>query len=107
MSYLYINNINVEGVSLPNKPLSNYEPTDCVKMFKLPTFRGAFVRDELPIKPQTVECGSLSLNDSKWIGIHWVFYYKNEYYKLQFGKQYHLMGKCFAGICVCMYLKTT
>ena len=43
-------NVNVEGVVLPNVPLSNFQLLDAEKKLKIKNFRGVFVRDELPKK---------------------------------------------------------
>ncbi len=40
--------INVEEVILPNVPLSNFQLIDAAKKLNLKSFRGAFLRDELP-----------------------------------------------------------
>ena len=52
-----VKNINVEGVILPNEPLTNFQLIDAAKKLKLKHFKGVFVRDELPKKPS---------------GFHWV-----------------------------------
>jgi len=43
--------ISVDGIELPNRPLSNFEIIDSVKKQRLPSFRGVFVRDALPRTP--------------------------------------------------------
>ena len=48
MSYNEILNILVDGVTLPNKPLSNREIIDAAKWLSLNGFRGVFLRDTLP-----------------------------------------------------------
>jgi len=68
--------ISVEGLELPNKPLSNFEITDAVKKLKIPAFRGVFVRDNLPLKPNENECGILNLDDTSGKGTHWVAWYR-------------------------------
>ena len=45
-----IPNILVDGVVLPNKPLSNLEIFDVAKKLSLDGFRGVFLRDTLPQK---------------------------------------------------------
>lgn len=46
----------------------------------IPFFRGVFMRDELPDKPFSVECGIVNLDISKNSGTHWVAYGKyNDY----------------------------
>jgi hypothetical protein len=68
--------IDVCGIILPNKPLSNYEIEDAVQKLKLKHFRGVFCSDELPKKPRKIECGILNLDDSDSNGTHWCCYYK-------------------------------
>ena len=41
-------NINVEGVILPNVPLSNFQILNAAKKLKIRNIRGVFVRDDLP-----------------------------------------------------------
>ena len=41
-------NINVEGVILSNKSLTNFELDDAAKALNIPNFRGVFCRNELP-----------------------------------------------------------
>ena len=68
--------ISVEGIILPNKPLTNVEITDSVKKLCIPSFRGVFIRDALPKKPNKNECGILNLDDSSGNGTHWVLWYR-------------------------------
>ena len=46
-----ISSISVEGVNLPNKPLTNFQLIDTIKRLKIPHFRGVFMRNDLPRKP--------------------------------------------------------
>ena len=69
--------MNVYGLHIPDKPLSNFEISDYVKKLNIPNFRGVFMRDELPKKPWTNECGIVNFNTSLEPGSHWVAYYKN------------------------------
>ena len=48
MSYNEIPNVLVDGIVLPNKPLSNLEIIDAIKRLSLYGFRGVFLRDTLP-----------------------------------------------------------
>ena len=57
MSYNEIPHILVDGVSLPNKPLSNLEIIDVAKKLSLYGFRGSFLRDTLLTKTKLNECG--------------------------------------------------
>ena len=43
--------IAIKKVILPNKLLSNFELEDAVKKLKIPYFRGVFLLDTLPEKP--------------------------------------------------------
>ena len=42
----------------------------------IPNFRGVFMRDSLPSKIKSNECGIVNLDSSKNSGTHWVAYYK-------------------------------
>ena len=70
-------NINVEGLILPNEPLTNFQLIDAAKKLKLKHFKGVFVRDELPKKPSKKECGIVNTGDSSTNGFHWVCWYKD------------------------------
>ena len=52
-------------------------------------YRIFLMRDELPIKPNNIECGILNLNTHKQVGSHWVCWYKDgmeRYYFDSFGE---------------------
>ena len=52
------NLISVEGLVLPNEPLSNIQLIIAAKKLKITNFTGVFVRDKLPRKQsRIVECG--------------------------------------------------
>lgn len=68
-------NINVDGVILQNKPLTNIELMDACKMLKIP-LRGVFMVDNLPKKPLKTECGIVNLDSQFSGGTHWTCYYK-------------------------------
>ena len=76
MSYNEIPNILVDGIVLPNKPLSNLEVIDAAKKLSLHGVRGVFLRDLLPKKAKLNECGILNLDSSSGDGIHWVMWLK-------------------------------
>ena len=42
---------------LANKPLSNFELVDVARTLDIPSFRGVFLLDMLPKKPNKKECG--------------------------------------------------
>ena len=82
--------ISVDGVLLPNKPLSNFEIEDVIKKLAVSGFWGVFVWDSLPNKPKWKECGILNLGDSSGNGTHWVAWFKRNdknYYFDSFGIQ--------------------
>ena len=89
MSYTEIPNILVDGVVLPNKPLSNLEIIDAFKKQSLYGFR-VVLRDTLPKKANSNECGILNLDSSSGDGTHWLMWFKhdkNKFYFDSFGVQ--------------------
>jgi len=64
--------IDVEGLILPNKSLSNFDLNDAAKKLKIMHFRGTFVRDELPKNNNARECGILNISDSSTDRYHWI-----------------------------------
>ena len=66
--------VKVFNITLPNKPLSNFELEDAAKQLKIKNFSGVFLRDNLLSKPLKNECGILNLDTSE--GTHWVAWYK-------------------------------
>ena len=84
MSCNEIPNILVDSVSLPNKPLSNFEIIDAAKKLSLYEFRGAFLRDTLPTKTKLNECGILNWDSSSGDDTHWVMWFKKGKEKFYF-----------------------
>ena len=76
--------ISIKNVILPNKPLSNFELEDAVNKLKIPSFKGVFLLDTLPKKPNKKECGIVNFDKSSWPGTHWVAWYKNSKAKIYF-----------------------
>ena len=76
--------ISIKNVILPNKPLSNFELEDAAKRLKIPSFRGVFLLDTLPKKPNKKECGIVNFDKSGGPGTHWVAWYKNGKTKIYF-----------------------
>ena len=76
--------ISIKNVILPNKPLSNFELEDVARRLKIPSFRGGFLLDTLPKKPNKKECGIVNLVKSGGSGTHWVAWYKNGKTKIYF-----------------------
>ena len=68
--------MNVFGVGIPDKVLTNFDLIQYAKELGIPNFRGVFMRDTLPNKPHKEECGIVNLNKSREKGSHWVCYYK-------------------------------
>ena len=56
--------ISIKNVILPNKPLNNFELEDASKKLKIPSFRGVFLLDTLPKKPNKKECGIVNFDKS-------------------------------------------
>ena len=69
--------MEVFGVSIPNRALTNLDIIYFKEVLKIPNFRGVFMRDELPKKPHNTECGIVNFNTSDQSGSHWVAYYKD------------------------------
>ena len=69
--------ISIKNVILPNKPFNNFELEDAAKRLKIPSFRGVFLLDTLPKKPNKKECGIVNFDKNGGPGTHWVAWYKN------------------------------
>ena len=76
--------ISIKDVRLPYKPLNNFELEYTVKKLKIPSFRGVFLLDMLPKKPNRKECGIVNFDKSGGPGTHWVAWYKNVKNKIYF-----------------------
>ena len=68
--------MEVYGVQIPDKPLTNFELLNYVKELDIPNFRGVFMRDDLPHTPHRIESGIVNFNTLKESGSHWVCYHK-------------------------------
>ena len=66
--------ISVEGVNLPNKPLTNFRLNE----LDIPHFRGVFMRNDLPRRLHKRECGILNQDGVSGRGMHWVCWYTND-----------------------------
>ena len=84
MTSATVKNINVEGIILPNKALTNFELIEAVKKLNIPNFRGLFMRDALPKRPRRNECGILNLDDSNGPGTHYCCFLKSAKDKIYF-----------------------
>ena len=76
--------MNVFGVEILDKPLTNYELIDYAAKLNIHNFWGVFMRDTLPKAPKRRECGIVNFSSSKEIGTHWVCYFKNKSIKIYF-----------------------
>ena len=52
--------ISVEGLVMPNKPLTSLEILDAVRKLEIPRFRGVFLRDNLPVAVSDVDIANTS-----------------------------------------------
>ena len=69
--------IRVKNIILPYEPLSNFDLEKAVKDLKIKCFRGVYLLNTLPYKPNNKECGIVNLDKSGGSGTHWVAWYKN------------------------------
>ena len=76
--------ISIDGLLLPNKPLTNTEILDSVAKLKMKNFRGVFQRDNLPKRAYKKECGILNLDHARGSGTHWTAWFKNNGEKFYF-----------------------
>ena len=76
--------MDVFGLNIPNKILTNFDLLRYVDKLDIPTFRGVYMRDTLPEEPKKEECGIVNLNTSDQRGSHWVCYYKNGLNRIYF-----------------------
>ena len=76
--------ISIKNIMLPYKPLSNFDLEDAAKKLKISYFRGVFLFDTLPKKPNKKECGIVNFDKSGGSGTHWVAWYKNGKTKIYF-----------------------
>ena len=64
--------------------LTNFDIYDIVKQLKIPNFRGVFMKDTLPKRPKSNECGIMNFNTSNQSGSHWVCWFKNRLDRIYF-----------------------
>ena len=64
--------------------MNNLELEDAIKKLKIPSFRGVFLLDTLPKKPNKKECGIVNFDKSGGPGTHWVTWCKNGKNKIYF-----------------------
>lgn len=64
-------------MKLPKRALYNYELERYAIKLNIPHFRGVFMRDTLPRRPNKNESAIVNLDISDNPGTHWVAYIKN------------------------------
>ena len=67
--------------------MNNFKLEDAVKKLKIPYFRGVFLLDTLPKKPNKKECGIVNFDKSGGPGTHWYRNGKNKIYFDSYGVQ--------------------
>ena len=68
--------MEVYGLKLPDRPLTNFDILKYVDQLGIPHFRGDFMKDTLPSALHVNETGIVNFNTSSESGSHWVAYYK-------------------------------
>ena len=91
----------IENNNLGYNSLTNFDLYTHVKEIKIPYFRGVYMRDTLPKKTLTNECGIMNFNTSNQTGSHWVCWYKKGSTRVYFDS----FG-CICPIELQKYLKT-
>ena len=76
--------MDVFGLKISDRPLTNYELVDYAKRLKIPDFRGLFMIDTLLKLSKKRECGIVNFSLSKDDGTHWVCYFKDNSIKIYF-----------------------
>ena len=76
--------IRVKNIILPREALTNFDLIDAAKDLKIKCFRGVYLMDTMPSKPNKNECGILNLDSSGGPGTHWIAWYKNGKNKIYF-----------------------
>ena len=74
----------VYGISIPIKPLTNYDIDIYAKQLGIENYRGNFMRDTLPKHISTTECGVVNLDSIKNPGTHYVCYWKHNSTRIYF-----------------------
>ena len=76
--------MDVFGVLIPDKVLTNFDLIEYATKLDIPHFRGVFMRDTIPKSPRKEECGIVNLDKSAGRGTHWVCYYKKGLNRIYF-----------------------
>lgn len=65
------------SIKLPNRPLTNIDIIKYAKIFKIPNFRGVFMRNAMPSDgPKLNESAVINLDNESGPGTHWTAYHK-------------------------------
>ena len=67
-----------------DRGLTNFDLISYIEKLKVPYFQRVFMRDELPSRKHSVECGIMNLNKSNQIGSHWVCFVRDEKDRIYF-----------------------
>ena len=76
--------IDIEGLILPNIPLTNIDLEDSINKLNIPNFRGCYCINTLPKICHRVECGILNLDKFMGDGTHWTAWYRDNSNKIYF-----------------------
>ena len=78
--------MEVYGVVIPHtgKGLTNFDIFKYIDILQVPHFRGVFMRDELPQRIKTLECGIMNFNTHEQTGSHRVCYVRNHNTRIYF-----------------------
>lgn len=60
----------------PRRPLTNRDIEQYAQVYRIPYFRGVFMRNDLPASVNVNESGVVNLDDRSGPGTHWVAYKK-------------------------------
>jgi hypothetical protein len=63
---------------MSHRALSQYDLMELVQRYRIPSFRGVFMRDDLPKRSWRIECGILNLDVLEGKGTHWTCWYKRD-----------------------------
>ena len=76
--------IHVFNIEIPDEALTNNRLSTYARELKVPHFRDVFMRDTLPRRLSSTECGIVNLNTSNQPGNHWVCHHRNKNDRIYF-----------------------
>lgn len=68
--------IDIQGIKIPIKSLTNHELNKYADILNIRSFRGTYMRNALPKQLNATESAIVNLDDASGPGTHWVCYYK-------------------------------